>query len=135
MPYESFQGYKYVVNFVDHYSRLGIGYFMRCKSEVTKYFERYCKELAHYCYRVEHLHSDRGSEYFSQEGELMADKDRSLGQLDVFCASQSPIIRHTVTPVGSKEKIAEVWFRDMFETADVHVAGLAALAAWIAWLR
>jgi hypothetical protein len=48
----------------------------------------------------------------------MADKDRSLGQLDVFCASQSPIIRHTVTPVGSKEKIAEVWFRDMFETAD-----------------
>ena len=48
----------------------------------------------------------------------MADKDRSLGQLDVFCASQSPVIRHTVTPVGSKEKIAEVWFRDMFETAD-----------------
>jgi hypothetical protein len=118
VPYESFEGYKYVVNFVDHYSRLGICYFMRCKSEVTKCFARYCKELAHYGYRVEHLHSDRGSEYFSQEGELMADKDRSLGQLDVFCASQSPIIRHTVTPVGSKEKIAEVWFRDMFETAD-----------------
>jgi len=88
---------------------------MRFKSEVTKCFERYCKELAHYGYRVMHLHSDRGSEYFSQEGELMADKDRSLGQLDVFCASQSPIIRHTVTPVGSKEKIAEIWFRDMFE--------------------
>ena len=87
VPYESFEGYKYVVNFVDHYSRLGICYFMRCKSEVTKCFERYCKELAHYGYRVMHLHSDRGSEYFSQEGELMADKDRSLGQLDVFCAS------------------------------------------------
>ena len=118
VPFESFEGYKYVVNFVDHYSRLGICYFMRCKSEVTKCFERYCKELAHYGYRVEHLHSDRGSEYFSQEGELMADRDRSLGQLDAFCAAQSPIIRHTVTPVGSKEKIAEVWFRDMFETAD-----------------
>ena len=118
VPFESFEGYKYVVNFVDHYSRLGICYFMRCKSEVTKCFERYCKELAHYGYRVMHLHSDRGSEYFSQEGELMADKDRSLGQLDVFCASQSPVIRHTVTPVGSKEKIAEIWFRDMFEAAD-----------------
>ena len=28
------------------------------------------------------------------------------------------MIKHTVTPVESKEKIAEVWFRDMFETAD-----------------
>ena len=50
VPFESFEGYKYVVNFVDHYSRLGICYFMRCKSEVTKCFERYCKELAHHGY-------------------------------------------------------------------------------------
>ena len=76
------------------------------------------EQLALYGYWVEHLQSDRGSEYLSQEGNLMADRDRSLGQLDAFCASQSPIIRHTATPVGSKEKIAEVRFRDMFETAD-----------------
>ena len=103
VPYESFEGYEYVVNFVDHYSRLGICYLMRCKSVVTKCFEKYCKELAHYGYRVEHLNIDRGGGYFSQEGELMADKDRSLGQLGTFCAFQSPIIRHTATPVGSKE--------------------------------
>ena len=118
VPYESFQGYKYVVNFVDHYSRLGICYFMRKKSEVAHCFKKYCAELAYYGYRVEHLHSDRGSEYFSQEGELIAGKDRSLGELDKFCASLPPMIKHTVTPVESKEKIAEVWFRDMFETAD-----------------
>ena len=118
VPYESFQGYKYVVNFVDHYSRLGICYFMRKKTEVVHCFKKYCAELAYYGYRVEHLHSDRGSEYFSQEGELIAGKDRSLGELDKFCASLSPMIKHTVTPVESKEKIAEVWFRDMFETAD-----------------
>ena len=118
VPFESFEGYRYVVNFVDHHSRLGICYFMRHKSEVSACFKRFCDELAHYGFRVEHLQSDRGSEYFSQEGELMADKDRSLGELDRFCAAQTPKILHTVTPVGSKEKIAEVWFRDMFESAD-----------------
>ena len=108
MPYEHFEGYKCVVSFLDHYSRLGICCDMRCKFEVTKYIERHCKELAHYGYRVGHLHSDRGCGYFRQEGELMADKDRPLGQLDVLCASQSPVIRNTATPVGSKENIIAI---------------------------
>ena len=34
VPYESFEGYKYVVNFVDHYSRLDLCYFMRRKTKV-----------------------------------------------------------------------------------------------------
>ena len=118
VPFESFEGYRYVVNFVDHHSRLGICYFMRHKSQVSAFFKRYCDELAHYGFRVEHLQSDRGSEYFSQEGDLIAGKDRSLGELDRFCAAQTPKIPHTVAPVGSKEKLAEVWFRDMFESAD-----------------
>ena len=69
-------------------------------------------------YQVEHLHSDKGSEYFSQKGELIAGKDRSLGELDKFYACLTPKVKHTVIPVESKEKIAEVWFQDMFETAD-----------------
>ena len=59
-----------------------------------------------------------GGEYFSQEGELVAGKDRSLGELGKFCVSLSPKIKHTVTPVESKEKITEVCFRGMLETAD-----------------
>jgi hypothetical protein len=72
LSYTSFEGYKYVINFVDHYSRLGICYMMRKKSEAAECFKRYCKELEFYGFRVQHLHSDRGSEYFSQEGEMKA---------------------------------------------------------------
>lgn len=118
LPYESFEGYKYVVTFVDHYSRLGICYMMRTKDETTEKFRLYCAELSHYGFQVKHLHSDRGSEYFSQEGHLLADRDRTLSSLDQYCAAQQPIIKHTVTPVAAKEKIAESWFRDHFEAAD-----------------
>ena len=118
LPYESFEGYKYAICFVDHYSRLGICYMMRTKDEAVEKFKLYQKELAFYGYRVMHLHSDRGSEYFSQEGELLADRDRALSALDQYCASQSPIIKHKVTPVEAKEKIAEAWFKDHFDAAD-----------------
>jgi hypothetical protein len=119
LNYTSFEGYKYVINFVDHYSRLGVCYMMRKKSEAAGCFERYCKELAFYGFRVQHLHSDRGSEYFSQEGEILANhEDRALSTLDQFCRAQSPMIKHQLTPVGAKEKIAEAWFKDHFATAD-----------------
>ena len=77
------------VNFVDHYSRLGICYFMRKKSEVLNCFKMYFAELAYYGHRVQHLHSDRGGEYLSQEGELIAGEGRSLGELDKYCVSLS----------------------------------------------
>jgi len=91
---------------------------MRTKDEAVEKFMLYQKELEFYGFRVRHLHSDRGSEYFSQEGELLANRDRSLSALDEFCASLSPVIKHTVTPVEAKEKIAEVWFKDHFDAAD-----------------
>ena len=40
VPYESFQGYKYVVNFVDHYSRLGICYFMGSRTAIVDCFKK-----------------------------------------------------------------------------------------------
>ena len=86
VPYESFRGYEYVVIFLDHYGRLGICYFMRRKTS----FEFCCAELAYNGYRVQLFHSDRGSEYFSQDGKLIAVKCRSLGELDKFCVSLSP---------------------------------------------
>ena len=93
---------------------------MRSKSEAASCFERFCKELAFYGYRVQFLHSDRGSEYFSQEGPILARLrgDRALSALDQFCQAQSPVIKHHLTPVGAKEKIAEAWFLDHFSAAD-----------------
>jgi hypothetical protein len=91
---------------------------MRTKDEAVEKFKLYQKELEFYGYRVHHLHSDRGSEFFSQEGELIADRDRSLSALDEFCSMQSPMIKHIVTPVAAKEKIAEGWFKDHFDAAD-----------------
>ena len=40
------------------------------------------------------------------------------GELDRFCAAQSPKTLHTVTPVESKGKLAENWFGNIFESAD-----------------
>ena len=72
--------------------------------------------MAHWGVVVKHIHSDRGSEYFSQEGELIASRDRTISEFDYFCFTQN--IRHTVTPIGLKEKIAETWFRDTFLAVD-----------------
>jgi hypothetical protein len=116
VPYPSFEGYKYAINFVDHYSGLGLVYFMRKKSEATSKLKLYVAAMAHYGIVVKHIHSDRGSEYFNQEGELIASRDQTLSDFDRFCAQNNML--HTVTPVGLKEKIAEVWFRDHFLAAD-----------------
>ena len=45
-------------------------------------------------------------------------EDRALATLDQFCQAQSPVIKHQLTLVGAKEKIAEVWFKEHFAAAD-----------------
>jgi len=45
LPFETFEGHKYVICFVDHYSRLGICYLMRTKDEATEKFKSFCKEI------------------------------------------------------------------------------------------
>ena len=45
VPYESFEDYKYVVNFVDHYSRLGVCHFMGSKTEVLDCFKNIALNL------------------------------------------------------------------------------------------
>ena len=116
VPYPSFEGYKYVINFVDHYSGLSLVYFMRNKSEATAKLKMYVAAMLHFGIVVRHIHSDRGSEYFSQEGALIASRDRTLSAFGTFCAQNN--MRHTVTPIGLKEKIAEAHFRDTFLAAE-----------------
>ncbi len=88
LPFQSLGGHRYLVNFVDHFSGLGMCYAMATKSEVTAKFKLYCTTLAHYGFRVQNLHSDRGSKYFANSSN-----DATVAALDRFCAEFS----HSVT--------------------------------------
>jgi hypothetical protein len=100
VPYLSLHGFRYVVNFIDHHSRFSLAYFMRSKTEVTEKFKLFCAELGRYGFKVRNLQSDRGSEYYAQEGATMADRDRALSELDGFCKDAG--IRHTVNTCGDE---------------------------------
>lgn len=118
VPYVSIHGYRYVVNFVDHFSRVGLCFFMRTKDEVVDKAKLYVAEMARYGVKIRTIQSDRGSEYYAQEGATRDDRDRALAVLDRFLAQPDINIRHVVTPVEMKERLAEVWFRDHFLAAD-----------------
>ena len=45
LPFVSFHGYRFVLNFVDHYSGLGLCYFLRHKNEVTSKLRTYISEM------------------------------------------------------------------------------------------
>ena len=45
LPFASFRGYKYVINFIDSHSRLGFCYFLRSKTEVVAAFRQYIADM------------------------------------------------------------------------------------------
>ena len=114
----TFCGSKYVVNFVDHYSLLGLVYFVRSKADIYGGLERYLTDMKSFGVTVKTLQTDRGSEYFSQEGDLIEDCDRNLHNFGKVCMAQDPIVRHVVQPVEMKEKVAENSFRYLFRAVN-----------------
>jgi len=116
VPFKSLRGYRYVLVFVDHYSRLEFCYLMRSKSETTDALERYISEMKHLGLTVHCIQSDRGTEFFEQESETTVDRDRSLHSFRAVCKRHG--IKHVVTPVEIKEKLAEIWNRDMFRAVS-----------------
>ena len=114
----TFCGSKYVVNFVDHYSLLGLVYFVRSKADIYGVLERYLTDMKSFGVTVKTLQTDRGSEYFSQEGDLIEDRDRNLHNFGKVCLAQDPIVRHVVQPVEMKEKVAENSFRYLFRAVN-----------------
>ena len=116
LPYRSFRGYGYCVNFVDHFSRLGFVYMLKSKDEVTSKLRQYVDDMRRLGIKVLNLQTDRGSEYFSQEGHGRFNEERTLHEFDVFCASAG--IRHVVKPVEMKERIAESWFKEHFAAVN-----------------
>jgi hypothetical protein len=112
----SLQGYRYVMVFVDHYSKLSFAYFMRSKSESTTMLRQYIADMARLKITVRSILSDRGSEFFEQDGDTLTDRDRRLHDFRQCCVDHN--ILHVVRPVENKEKFAEVWFRVHFRVVD-----------------
>jgi len=117
VPFLSFLGYRYVICFVDHYSRMGFCYFLRSKTEVTPKLRQFVNELARRGIKIHNLLSDRGSEYFSQEGTSKFEQGRNLHEFSRYCELQG--INHVLYPIGNKAKLAERWFLEHFTAADV----------------
>ena len=98
LPCESFRGYKYVINFVDSFSRVGFCYFLRSKKEVIAAFRQYTADMKRFGVRIRNLRTDRGSEYFEQEGDALFNRERLLHQFSVVCKEND--ILHILRPVG-----------------------------------
>ena len=116
VPYSSFGGYRYVVNFIDHASRLVFVYFLRSKNEVTQKLKQYFADMERLGVKVENIQSDRGSEYFEQEGESPVYSSRRKHEFVLLCESKG--VHHIVQPVEMKEVLAESFWKDSFYAVD-----------------
>ena len=116
VSYLSFQGFRYAVNFVDHKTRLVFVYFMRTKNEVTAKFKQFLSDMERLGLRVQNVQSDRGSEYFENEGESPVYGARRKHEFGLVCESHK--IRHIVRPTEMHEFVAEGFWKDSFRSVD-----------------
>ena len=64
--FESFDGYKYFVTFIDDFSRVTWLYLLKSKSEVVEAFMDFHNLVKnHFDSKIQTLRSDNGSEYMS----------------------------------------------------------------------
>ena len=118
LPYESFRGDRYVICYVDHYSRLSFVYFLKSKDQVTSSLRSFVADFSRLGFRVHTIQTDRGSEFFEQEGESHFNRGRRLHEFNLYCEAQQPPVLHIVQPVEMKEKLAETRFLDLFKDVE-----------------
>lgn len=94
----SIGGAKYIVSFIDDFSRYVVFKFMTKKSEVLSCFQEYVSEYG----APKALRSDNGGEYVS-------------GALEEFCRSQSIRREFTVPETPEQNGVAERFFRTSVE--------------------
>ncbi|MCO5579080.1 hypothetical protein L7F22_032932 [Adiantum nelumboides] len=88
LPVPSLTGHKYVVLFLDDYSKYAIIYFMKHKSEVFQHFKHYHTFVErHTTHRLQTLRSDNGGEYVSHE---FRDYCLDLGIVRQFSVPHTP---------------------------------------------
>ena len=113
VPVESFKGHRYMVIFVDHYSRMKFVYFLRHKSEVPETLKFLIRDFKSKGFKLKRVQTDRGTEFFSQEGDTYSDRDRKQSRFTEICEANET--DHIVVPTGSHEKLAEGAIKDIFE--------------------
>ena len=90
---------------------------MRSKKEVPGKLQEYLDLMrGRYNVAVRCIQSDRGSEYFSQEGETLGDRERATSAFTQICKLHH--VRHVLRPIEMKEKLAELWFKEHFRAAN-----------------
>ena len=65
-------------------------YFMRGKNETASTLKRYLADMKHLGVDIKLIQSDRGSEYFEQEGDTLVDRDRRVHQFGVIGKENVP---------------------------------------------
>jgi hypothetical protein len=80
-------------------------HLMKNKSETTAVLQRFINDCLKLGIKIARIQSDRGTEYFEQEGIGKLYEDRAHSALRTLCNKND--IDHTVTPVCDKEKFAE----------------------------
>ena len=101
MRTESLGGSRYVVSFIDDYSRFSVLYFIKLKSEVLNCFKRFRAEYGQGGI-VRILRSDNGGEYTS----------RAFAQ---FCTDEGIKQEFTVPDTPQQNGVAERYFRTIVE--------------------
>ena len=112
VPAQSFKGYRYMVIYVDHYSRMKFAFFLRKKTEVPGTLKVLLKALKREGHKLRRVQTDRGSEFFAQEGETSVDRDRASAEFQVI-AEEADVL-HVVTAVECHEHLAEGAIKDIF---------------------
>jgi hypothetical protein len=119
----SFHGHGYAISFVEHTDDGSPGivfvYLMKNKSEATAMLQRFINDCKKLGIKIAKIQSDRGTEYFEQEGIGKVYDERAHSAFRALCNKNN--IDHTVTPVGDKEKFAERWNKEHFKTVDVYL--------------
>ena len=81
---------QYTVTFVDHITLLGMFFYVRSKAEIYNTLDRYLREMKALGVTIKNIQTDRGSEYFSQERDLIEERDRNLHKFGEVCLAQNP---------------------------------------------
>lgn len=102
---ETFDGKRYFVTFIDHYSHFGSCFLIRNKSEVTEIFKKYNAQVtSKFGSKIERLRCDNGGEYVSKE-------------LQKFCQDEGIHIQYTIARNPEQNGVAERYNRTILDKA------------------
>ena len=119
MRVTSLQGFRYALVFVDMFSRLTILYFLRSKSETSEMLPELIAEFKRYGHTIRTMYTDRGSEFYSGDGETFQDHHRRIADFTRICDSHGG--RHRVAPVEHKAQLSEAAIKVTFDAATTQL--------------